>query len=118
MQVDYAIGSTTSVHMNRLIESPMSSLLSQFMRCTGDAVVLYIRTPPIAGSPFENTLKLLCHRLDSLSEVGQLTRDERHIPVLNHPISGGFLGGQGFTWVRLVIACPEVPGDRAGRLEA
>ncbi len=58
--------------------------LSQLTRRQIDALLLYIRTRPLTGSVLEQALQLLRHVLDDVGEVGELTRDERYVPVLGH----------------------------------
>jgi hypothetical protein len=58
--------------------------LSQFTRRKVDALLLYIRTQILAGNCLEKALHLLRHLLDSVGEVGKLTRDERYVRVLGH----------------------------------
>ena len=58
--------------------------LGQFTRRKIDALLLCIRTRVLADSFLDKALQLLCHVLDSMGEVGELTRDERYVLILSH----------------------------------
>jgi hypothetical protein len=58
--------------------------LSQLTRRQIDAFLLHIRTLSLTRSLLEKALQLLRHVLDDVGEVGELTRDERHVRVFSH----------------------------------
>ena len=64
--------------------------LGQFTRRHVDALLLHIRTDLLAGCPLKYPLKPLLHLLDGVSELGQLSRDDRDIFFLCHLVPAGF----------------------------
>jgi hypothetical protein len=61
---------------------PAETDLGQFTRREADALLLYLRPDLPAVRPLENRPKLLCHLLDGVSEVGQLSGDQSWVLVL------------------------------------
>ena len=78
--------------------------LGQFTRRKIDALLLCIRTRVLAVSFLDKALQLHRHVLDSMGEVGELSRDERHVRVLSHVVWRILGRGEGLRRFRDIVA--------------